>query len=202
MSSQPKTYLTPEEYLAIERQAETKSEYFNGEMFPLRGMGKPHDAFAMVGASRKHNIITANIIVALGQQLRDKPCELYPSDMRVRVPETGLYTYPDVVVACGEPNFEDDYFDTLLNPILIVEVLSPSTASYDRIKKFGYYRTIDSLSEYLLIAQDLYKVEQYVKQHDGRWLLSDISSLEAKVELVSIQCTLNLSDVYSKVELD
>jgi Uma2 family endonuclease len=201
MSSQPKTYLTPEEYLAIERKAETKSEYFNGEMFPLRGMGKPHDAFAMVGASRKHNIITANIIVALGQQLRDKPCELYPSDMRVRVPATGLYTYPDVVVACGEPNFEDNYFDTLLNPILIVEVLSPSTASYDRIKKFGYYRTIASLSEYLLIAQDMYKVEQYVKQPDQRWLLSDISSLEGTVELVSIQCTLNLADVYAKVEL-
>jgi Uma2 family endonuclease len=202
MSSQPKTYLTPEEYLAIERQAETKSEYFNGEMFPLRGMGKPHDAFAMVGASRKHNLISANIIATLVTQLRDRPCELYPSDMRVRVPATGLYTYPDVVVACSEPNFEDNYFDTLLNPTLIVEVLSPSTASYDRIKKFGYYRTIASLSEYLLIAQDMYKVEQYVKQPDDRWLLSDISSLEERVELVSIQCTLNLADVFAKVELD
>jgi Uma2 family endonuclease len=201
MSSQPKTYLTPEEYLAIERKAETKSEYFNGEMFPLRGASKPHDVFAMVGASRKHNLIAANIIIALGQQLRNKPCELYPSDMRVRVPATGLYTYPDVVVACGEPKFEDDYFDTLLNPVLIVEVLSPSTASYDRIKKFGYYRTIESLSEYLLIAQDEYKVEQYVKQADGRWLLSDIRLLESVVELPSVQCTLRLADVYAKVEL-
>jgi Uma2 family endonuclease len=201
MSSQPKIYLTPEEYLAIERQAETKSEYFNGEMFPLRGMGKSHDAFAMVGASRKHNIITANIIVALGQQLRDKPCEIYPSDMRVRVPATGLYTYPDVVIAWGEPNFDDDYVDTLLNPTLIVEVLSPSTASYDRTRKFGHYRKVESLAEYLLVAQDEYKIEQYVKQPDGRWLLSDISSLEARVELVSIQCTLNLADVYAKVEL-
>ena len=131
MSSQPKTYLTPEEYLAIERKAETKSEYFNGVMYPLRDRVKPHDVFAMVGASRKHNLISANIIVALGQQLRDKPCELYPSDMRVRVPETNLYTYPDVAVACGEPKFEDDYFDTLVNPTLIVEVLSPSTEAYD-----------------------------------------------------------------------
>jgi Uma2 family endonuclease len=201
MSSQPKTYLTPEEYLAIERKADTKSEFFNGEMFPLRGMGKAHDAFAMVGASRKHNIIAANIIVTLGQQLRDKPCELYPSDMRVRVPATGLYTYPDVVVACGEPNFEDNYFDTLLNPTLIVEVLSPSTASYDRTRKFGHYRKIESLAEYLLVAQDEYKIEQYVKQPDERWMLSDISSLDAKVELVSIRCTLNLADVYAKVEL-
>jgi Uma2 family endonuclease len=201
MSSQPKTYLTPEEYLAIERKAETKSEYFNGEMFPLRGMGKPHDAFAMIGASRKHNLITANIIITLGQQLKDKPCELYPSDMRVRVPATGLYTYPDVVGACDEPKFEDDYLDTLLNPTLIVEVLSPSTASYDRIKKFGYYRTIESLSEYLLIAQDEYKVEQYVKQSEGHWSLADIRSLEGTVELASIQCTLRLADVYAKVKL-
>lgn len=201
MSSQPKTHLTPEEYLAIERKAETKSEYFNGEMFPLRGRGKPHDAFAMVGASREHNLITANIIIAIGQQLRDKPCELYPNDMRVRVPATGLYTYPDVVVACNEPEFEDDYLDTLLNPTLIVEVLSPSTASYDRIKKFGYYRTIESLSEYLLIAQDEYKVEQYVKKSEGHWSLEDIRSLEGIVELASIECTLRLADVYVKVEI-
>jgi Uma2 family endonuclease len=201
MSSQPKTYLTPEEYLAIERQAETKSEYFDGEMFPLRGMGKPHDAFAMVGASRKHNLISANIIATIVPLLRDKPCELYPSGMRVRVSATGLYTYPHVVVACGEPKFDDDYFDTLLNPTLIVEVLSPSTASYDRTKKFGYYRKIESLAEYLLVAQDEHKIEQYVKQPDQRWLLSDISLLESTVELISIQCTLKLADVYAKVEL-
>lgn len=201
MSSQSKTYLTPEEYLAIERKAETKSEYFNGEMFPLRGMGKPHDAFAMVGASRKHNLITANIIITLGQQLRDNSCELYPSDMRVRIPAADLYTYPDVVVTCNEPKFEDDDLDTLLNPTLIVEVLSPSTASYDRVKKFGYYRTIESLSEYLLIAQDEYKVEQYVKQSEGHWSLEDIGSLEGTIKLASIDCTLRLADVYAKVNL-
>jgi len=189
MSSQPKTYLTPEEYLATERQAEYKSEYLAGEVF------------AMVGASRKHNLIAVNILAGLGQQLRDKPSEVYTSNMRLRVPAIDLYTYPDVVVACNEPKFDDDYFDTLLNPILIVEVLSPSTASYDRTKKFGYYRKIESLAEYLLVAQDEHKIEHYVKQPDERWLLSDISSLEAKVELVSIQCTLNLADVYAKVEL-
>lgn len=189
MSSQPETYLTPEEYLAIERRAETKSEYFGGEMF------------AMVGASRKHNLIATNIVISVGQQLKKRPCELYTSDMRVKIPATGLYTYPDVTVACGEPKFEDEFVDTLLNPTLIVEVLSASTASYDRIKKFGYYRTIESLAEYLLVAQDEHKVEQYAKQSDGRWMLSDIRSLEGVVELASIECRLMLADVYDKVSL-
>ena len=189
MASQPKSYLTPEEYLAMERKAEYKSEYFAGEVF------------AMVGASRKHNLIATNITTTLGQQLKKRACEIYASDMRVRVPATGSYTYPDVVVACGEPEFEDDYLDTLLNPVVIIEVLSASTASYDRIKKFGYYRTIDSLDEYLLVAQDEYKIEQYVKQPDGRWLLADIKSLEATAEMPSIQCMLPLADVYDKVSL-
>jgi Uma2 family endonuclease len=189
MSSQAETYLTPEEYLAIERRAETKSEYFDGEMF------------AMVGASRKRNIISGNVLGEVGQQLKGKPFEIYASKMRVKIPATGLYTYPDVTVACGEPEFEDEFVDTLLNPTLIVEVLSASTAAYDRIKKFGYYRTIDSLAEYLLVAQDEYKVEQYAKQPDGRWLLSDIRSLKGVVELDSIECRLTLADVYDKVSL-
>jgi Uma2 family endonuclease len=189
MSSQSKTYLTPEEYLALERQAEYKSEYFNGEMF------------AMVGASRRHNLIAGNIFGELRQQLKGRPCEAYTNDMRVRIPATGLYTYPDVTVVCGEPKFEDEFIDTLLNPTLIVEVLSASTASYDRIKKFGYYRAVESLAEYLLVAQDEYKVEQYVKQPDGRWLLTDIRSLEGVVEMASIQCRLTLADVYDKVSL-
>lgn len=201
MSSQLKTYLTPQEYLAIERKAETKSEYFNGEMFPLRSEGKPHDLFAMVGASRRHNLIAGNVFGELRQQLKNRPCEAYTNDMRVKVPATDLYTYPDVVVAGDEPLFEDEYFDTLLNPVLIAEVLSHSTAAYDRVKKFGYYRTIESLSEYLLIAQDEYRVEQYVRQADGRWLLSDIRSLEAVFELPSVGCTLRLADVYARVRL-
>lgn len=189
MSRQPKTLLTPEEYLVIERKAKYKSEYFAGEVF------------AMVGASRRHNLIATNLVITLGQQLRDKPCEVYSSDMRVKAPAASSYTYPDVIVVCGEPAFEDEEVDTLLNPTLIAEVLSSSTASYDRIKKFGYYRTIASLSEYLLIAQDEYKIEQYIKQADGRWLLTDILSLEAVIELNSIQCALALTDVYHKVTL-
>ena len=121
--------------------------------------------------------------------------------MRVRVPSTPLYTYPDVAVVCDEPQFEDDYLDTLLNPTLIIEVLSPSTEAYDRGRKFGYYRTIESLSEYLLVSQDEYHIEKYVKQADGRWLLSDYRTPEETVELPSIQCTLALSEVYDKVAL-
>jgi Uma2 family endonuclease len=189
MSSQPTTYLTPEEYLVIERKAAYKSEYIDGGMV------------AMTGASRRHNLITVNITGELSRQLKGRPCEGYVSDMRVRVPSTRLYTYPDVVVVCGEPQFEDEYVDTLLNPTLIIEVLSESTELYDRGKKFGFYRTIESLAEYLLIAQDECKAEQYVKQPDGRWLLSDYRSLEDVVELSSIQCRLSLKEVYDKVTL-
>ncbi|HEV7859329.1 MAG TPA: Uma2 family endonuclease [Pyrinomonadaceae bacterium] len=190
MSHQPKTtYLTPEEYLSIERKAEYKSDYFNGEIF------------AMTGASREHNLITTNIIGELRQQLKGKSCEVYPSNMRVRVPAARLYTYPDVVVVCGEPKFEDAYVDTLLNPTLIVEVLSRSTETYDRGRKFGYYRTIESLSAYLIVEQDEYKIEQYVKQADGRWLLSEETSLEGAIELACVECRLALSEVYERVDL-
>lgn len=189
MSSQPKTYLTPEEYLAIERRNEYKSEYIDGEMV------------AMTGASRKHNLITVNIIGLLHPQLRGRPCEAYASEMRVRVPKTHSYLYPDLVVVCGEPQLEDDYFDTLVNPTVLVEILSESTERYDRGRKFGFYRTIESLAEYVLVAQDELRVEQYSKQPDGRWLLTDYRSPEDVVELASIQCTLKLSEVYEKVSL-
>ena len=189
MSRHPKTYLTPEEYLAAERKAEYKSEYLHGEVF------------AMVGASRKHNLIAGNVFGELRQQLKGKACEAYTNDMRVKVSSVGLYTYPDVVVVCGEPQFEDSYIDTLLNPTLLVEVFSESTESYDRDKKSGFYRTIESLAEYLLISQDEYRVEQYVKQSDGRWLLTDVRSPDGIVELASIKSMLALKDIYDKVDM-
>jgi|SRR5438128_3164315 len=189
MASNPKTYLTPDEYLAIERKAEFKSEYIDGEMV------------AMTGASRNHNLITINTAREISQQLKGKPCEAYSSDMRVRIPDTGLYPYPDLVVVCGEPIFEDGYVDTLTNPTVVIEVLSDSTESYDRGKKFRYYRLIDSLAEYLLIAQDEYRVEHYVRQPDGRWLLSEVRTLNEQIELSSISCTLNLKEIYEKVKL-
>ena len=188
MTSQPKTYLTPEEYLAMERQNEYRSEYIDGEVF------------AMTGASRRHNLITFNIAGALSPQLRGRPCEAYTSEMRVRIPKRG-YMYPDVVIVCGEPLLEDGYFDTLLNPTVLIEVLSKSTEHYDRGKKFYLYRTIESPAEYVLIAQDAYKVEHYTKEPDGPWMLSEHRSPEGVVELASIQCTLSLREVYDKVSL-
>jgi len=190
MSRQVKTFITPEEYLAIERAAEYKNEYMNGEIF------------AMTGASRKHNLIVWNISGELKRQLTGKPCEAYPGEMRVKAPLARSYVYPDIVVVCGEPQFEDSYFDTLLNPTLVVEVLSKSTESYNRLAKSAYYRTIESLDEYLLIAQEEYRVEQYIKQPDGRWLLSDVRSLDNVLELNSIGCSLSLRDLYDRVSLD
>ena len=189
MTSQPKTYLTPEEYLDIERQNEYKSEYIDGEMV------------AMVGASRRHNIITFNLAGELHRQLEGRPCEGYVNDMRVRIVSKReyAYTYPDVAVVCGEPQFEDGHLDTLLNPTVLIEVLSESTELYDRGKKFGLYRTIESLAEYVLVTQDECKVEQYVKQSDGRWLLSDHRSLDDVLELASVQCSLGLREVYAKI---
>lgn len=191
MTSQSKTYLTPEQYLAVERQNEYKSEYIDGEML------------AMVGASRRHNIIGVNITRELSQQLRGGPCEIYANDMRVKIASRReyAYTYPDVVVACGAPQFEDGHLDTLLNPTVLIEVLSEWTERYDRGKKFSFYRIIESLAEYVIVAQDESRVEQYTKESDGRGMLSDHRSLEDVVELASVQCTLALRDVYEKVSL-
>ena len=189
MSLQPKTRLTPEEYLAIERKAEYKSEYFNGEMF------------AMAGASERHVLIVTNVVAELRGQLRRRPCTVYSTDLRVRVSPAGLYTYPDVVVVCGQAQFADDQKDTLLNPTLIVEVLSESTKDYDRGGKFEHYRTLMSLSEYVLIDQDKHHVEHFVRQPENRWLLSETNRLEDTIHVSSISCDLALAEVYDKVEL-
>jgi Uma2 family endonuclease len=190
MSRQIKSYISPEEYLALERKAEYKSEYLHGEIF------------GMTGASRKHNLISVNISSELSGQLKGKSCEVYASDMRVKVAASGLYTYPDVVVVCGEPQFEDDYLDTLLNPTLLFEILSKSTERYDRIAKSDYYRSLESLTEHLLVAQDEVRVEQYVKQADGQWALTETRSIEGTIELNSIGCSLTLANIYHKVAMD
>jgi Uma2 family endonuclease len=192
MSVHSKPYLTPEDYLALERASETKSEYLDGEMV------------GMTGATRWHNLISTNLVRELSQQLKQRPCEVYSNDQRVGVPTTGLYTYPDVVVACSEPRFEDDSLDTLLNPVLIVEVLSPTTEGYDRGKKFEHYRTVDSLAEYLLVSQDELLVEQFVRQSGeaaGTWLFTATAGRDGVVQLPSLGCTLALAEVYDKVPL-
>jgi Uma2 family endonuclease len=185
MATEPHQRLTIQEYLALERQSETKNDYLDGEMF------------AMSGASREHNLVCGNIFAALHGQLGGSACEVYSNDMRVRTPDD-LLTYPDVVVACGEPRFGDDELDTLLNPTLIVEVLSKSTEAYDRITKLDHYRTTPSLSEILLVAQDRPRVEHWTRQGD-RWVFEDIQDLEATVELPSIRCTLSLKTAYERV---
>ncbi|HLL16947.1 MAG TPA: Uma2 family endonuclease [Pyrinomonadaceae bacterium] len=187
MSSQRKTLLTPGEYLAAERKAETRSEYFAGEVF------------AMVGASKRHNLIAANIIRVLGNQLLERPCNVYPSDMRVKVSATGKYTYPDVVVACEPELFDDAENDTLLNPVVIIEVLSASTEAYDRGKKFEQYQQIASLTEYILVAQEPCRIEQYVRQSDKEWRYSEYHDVEDVIKLNVIGCEIALKDAYAKV---
>jgi Uma2 family endonuclease len=187
MSAIPKTNLTPEEYLEFERKSETKHEYFEGEIF------------AMSGAKRNHNVIAWNIGGELRQKLKGKDCEAYPADMRVFVPETGLYTYPDLVVVCGEPQFQDDVFDTLLNPVLIIEVLSETTESYDRGKKFQHYRSIESLQEYVLVSQDEARIEKYVKSGDGFWFFTEAVGLDSEIEFSSTGCRIALGEVYDKI---
>jgi Uma2 family endonuclease len=187
MTSRALQRLTPEQYLALERQAECKSEYFDGEIF------------AMAGGSREHNLIVGNVVHELGTQLKGRPCETYPSDMRVKVTESGLYTYPDVVVACGETQFEDEQGDTLLNPTLIIEVLSPTTEGYVRGEKSANYRQLASLQECVLIAQDRVRVERYARQPDGQWLLLETTRLGDTIQLASIGCHLSLAEAYDRV---
>lgn len=188
MSAIAKPKLTPQEYLDLERQSEIKHEYFKGEIF------------AMSGAKRNHNKISTNIGGLVWQHLKGKNCESYSSDMRVFVPQTGLYTYPDLVVVCGEPKFQDDVFDTLLNPVVLVEVLSDSTESYDRGKKFQHYRSIESLQEYVLVSQNEARIEKYVKHGDGFWLLSEAVGTESEIEFSSIECRISLAEVYDKID--
>ena len=188
MSAQAQAFFAPQDYLAWERQQETRNEYVNGEIH------------AMTGASRKHNVINGNLFAALHTQMRGKLCEVYSNDMRVKVNETGMYTYPDIVAACGKPEFEDAQIDTLLNPVLIVEVLSDSTEGYDRGAKFLHYRTLSSLQDYLLVAQHECRVEHYARQVDHRWLLTEYQRPDETVILTSVGGELRLQDIYERVE--
>lgn len=181
-------YVTPQQYLELERRAEAKSEYFNGEVY------------ALAGASPRHTTIAANVIISLGLQFRGRPCTVHTGDLRVKVNPTGLYTYPDVVVVCGQPKFDDARKDTLLNPTLIVEVLSESTEAYDRTRKFEHYRTLESLTDYLLISQDAAWIEHRARHATDRWLIGFYMGLETVVPISSLGCELPMAEVYDKID--
>lgn len=186
-----KKYISPEDYLAMERESLERHEYFDGEIFQ------------MAGASDEHNTINGNVFASLHQQIKKRLCKVYQSDMRVYVPTTGLFTYPDIAVVCGKPKFlPDANLDTLTNPILIVEVLSASTESYDKSIKFDNYRSLESLREYVLISQDSKRVIRYIKQTDGSWNLMDFIGDVTEIELSSIECSLAMDDIYDKVDFD
>ncbi len=205
MAAQTEPYITPAEYLAAERCAETKSEYHDGQIVAMAGASREHNGqiVAMAGASRKHNLIVGDVNALLIARLRGRGCETYTSDMRVRIPTPNIYTYPDIVVVCGEPQFEDGTADTLLNPMLIIEVLSPSTERYDQGQVFAHYRTLPSLREYLLVAQDEYRIDYYRRETaDGNWFIGEAQGTAATLALaVGGGCTLALADIYDRVRL-
>jgi Uma2 family endonuclease len=188
MAVHDKRYVTPEEYLALERAAERKSEYRDGEII------------GMTGATRRHSLITVNVGSELNRQLKGRPCEVHVADLRVLIAASRLYTYPDVIVVCGEPALADRYRDTLTNPTVLIEVLSPSTEAYDRGTKFEHYRTLDSLREYLLVSQSRPHVDHFMRQDGGPWLLLAASDLAATIVLPSIQCQLAMAEIYHKVK--
>jgi Uma2 family endonuclease len=179
---------TVEQYLALERKADSKSEFWNGFII------------AMAGGSREHNVIAGNLHGEIRSQLKGRSREVYFSDMRVRVDLTGLFTYPDVAAVCGDACFLDEKVDTLLNPTMIVEVLSRSTESYDRGDKFMHYRRLESLREYVLVSQDKVLVERFTRQGD-QWLLTEFRHIDDTLRLDSIDCAVPLREIYAKIEL-
>ena len=180
-------YYTPEEYLEFERKSDIRHEYIDGEIYER------------AGAAKHHNIISANIVRLLGNQFLERDCNVYGSDMRVKIITTGRYTYPDVVALCGEEIFEEETEDTLLNPMLIVEILSKSTEAYDRGAKFEHYQTVESLQEYILITQEPFRVEQFVRKDRNVWTYFEFRKPDDVVKLNSIDCELALQDIYHKV---
>jgi Uma2 family endonuclease len=190
MSTRAISFLTPEKYLEIERAAEFRSEYLNGEVF------------AMSGGTLNHGRIALNTASHLREQLLGKPCEAAAADFRLYCAEHNLFTYPDIVVFCASPKFLDQRRDTITDATAVVEVLSPSTKNYDRGEKFRYYRSLPSFAEYLLLAQDEVRAEHHIRQLDGSWLFREFTSPAAEIELLTIGCRLGLESLYERVEFE
>ena len=190
MTALEKRRYTEEEYLELERESDNKHEFYGGEVF------------AMAGGTRTHALICHNVDVRLGVQILERPCQIYGSDMRLKVEATGLQTYPDLSGLCVEPRFSSQTEDTLLNPSFIIEVLSKSTQDYDKDEKFRQYRMIPSLLEYVMISQHEVYAEHYLRQGEGEWLARFYSKLENTFKLESTLCTLELGQIYWKVALE
>ncbi len=190
MLSQKKEKITPDEYLEFDKNSDVKNEYFDGEIF------------AMVGASLNHNRISFNLVRELGNTLKNTHCEGFAGDMRVKVQEIDKYTYPDIAVACGKIELEEKGLDTLLNPILIIEILSDATEAYDRGLKFEHYQLIASLQEYILVSQHSCSVIRYLRNPDNSWNYRKYTGMKDVLQIQSITCELPLSEIYHNVEFD
>ena len=189
MSQIPKrTYLSEADYLLQEETSLEKHEYYKGEVF------------ALTGASFNHNIIIRNLLVEIGYFLKGKSCDIFPSDLRLSIPKTTLYTYPDLMILCDPPEFLEDRKDTVLNPSIIIEVLSPSTKNYDRGTKFTFYRNIGSLQEYILVDSSNYLIEQYVKL--DKWTLNEYKGLEETLKIEKIGFDLLISTIYEGIVME
>lgn len=191
MASQQEPYYTPEQYLELEQASQERHEYLDGRIH------------AMTGGTPAHALIAGNVIASLHAALRGRPCRVFTSDLKIRVEATGLHTYPDVSAICGDPRLGGAHGELLLNPSVLVEVLSPSTERYDRGEKFVHYRQIPSLREYVLVWQDWMHVERFARDAAAptRWVLADASGPEGEIDLPSIGCTLRLRDVYERVDV-
>ena len=184
MGAQELIYVSPQKYLDTERLALDKHEYFEGEVF------------AMSGASIVHNVLFKNTYIDLGIKLKGKKCQPYGSDLRIHIPKNSLYTYPDISIICDEIETTDDKFDTITNPSVLFEILSPSTQKYDRIEKFDLYREIDSLKEYIMINSEKILVLQYIRNPDNSWLMMEYKSLDTSFTIQTVAVELKLSDIY------
>jgi len=189
MTAQPPKYYSAGEYLELEREADYKSEYYKGEIF------------AMAGTGHNHNRIVENLSIEIGSFFKGKSCRTYSSDQRIHIPDTGLYTYPDLIIVCDKNQYLDDKKDTILNPSVIIEVLSESTEAYDRGQKFHFYRSIPSLQEYVLIDSGDFAAEVFRKNEEGFWVLaSEAYRLDDSLELASVGLTLSMADIYAQTE--
>lgn len=183
-------YISPEEYLEMERASDVKHEYHDGEIF------------AMAGASMRHNHVFHNVYVALGNSLKGKNCKPFNSDLRIHIPEKNLYTYPDISIICGKPETTDLFKDNVKNPAVIIEILSKSTKGYDKGAKFTLYRHIKTLKEYILIDSDSALIELYVRQPDNSWNLTEYSQQNDNIYIPSIGTTLFLSAIYEDINFE